>query len=167
MIKLPHRNIMKKNSNLDFDLNKQYINNIFIKPRGIWYQIDNCLFEWDVLGFGNFCFDIKIKTNILNKEQGILSIKTIEEFHLFNNKYKVIRKDNFVYINWEKVSKDFGGFEIKNYNFINEELRKDKNYINKYTWFNTFDFSSGCIWNLKLIKNISFFKELTDEDFGI
>ena len=62
------------------------------------------------------------------------------------------------------MAKDYGGFEIKNYKKIDEELRKENNYFKKYSWFYTFDFSSGCIWDLTLIKNIEFFKKLTDKE---
>jgi hypothetical protein len=95
----------------------------------------------------------------LNKKNGILSIKTIEDFHLFNKKYRIKNK-KYTEINYNKVAEDYGGIEIKNYNKINQELRKDKNYYKKYSWFYSYDFSSGCIWNLSLIKELYFFKKL-------
>ena len=96
MVKLPHRNTIKHKLSLNFNPDKQYYNDVFIKPSGFWYQINNCLFEWGELNWGNFCFAVELKKNILNKEQGILSLKTVKEIKTFNNKYKVKKNQNIV-----------------------------------------------------------------------
>ena len=51
-------------------------------------------------------------------------------------------KDYF--INWDQVSKDYGGIEICPY-------LKERDH---YNWYSGFDVASGCIWNTKaIIKN--------------
>ena len=53
-------------------------------------------------------------------------------------------KTKYVFINWDKVSKDYGGIEICPY------LPQRKHYL----WYSSFDAASGCIWNTKsIIKN--------------
>jgi len=156
---IPYRNTVKRNANFKLDYEKKYIQqNYYLKPTGLWYQIKDCLFLWGELSWGRDVYEIKLKKNILNKPKGILSITNKDDLAEFHNKYKFMwywKNDNYT-INWEKVSNDYGGFEIKNYNKIVKEIRKEKNYINNYTWFLIIDFSSGCIWDLNLIKEIKY-----------
>lgn len=172
MIKLPYRNTIKKNNNFNLNFNQRYNNGIDIKPFGFWYQIEECGILWDEYAletWGKNIYTVELKKNILNKKHKLLSLKTVEEIKIFNKKYKVkIKRKYFngTMIDWGKVTEEYGGFEIKNYKKINEELRKENNYFRKYSWFNTFDFSSGCIWDLTLIKNIEFFKKLTDKEIN-
>ena len=50
----------------------------------------------------------------------------------------------YYYINWVKVSKDYGGIETCPF------LWKRKGYL----WYGSWDVASGCIWNTKaIIKN--------------
>jgi hypothetical protein len=169
MIKLPYRNTVKKNNNLNFNPNRQYQNGIGYKPSGFWYQINKSLFEWGELSWGNYIFTVEIKKNILNKEKGILSIKTFQEMHDFTEKYFFrceTEYGNLGYhniIRWDKVAEDYGGIEIKNYNEIMKQVREIKNNFEKYSWIYNFDFSSGCIWDLKLIKELYFDKKITDD----
>jgi hypothetical protein len=159
MDKLPYRNTVKEKGNFKFDLDLRYINKIDYKPNGFWYQINYSLFKDYKSHWGNFIYGVEIKNNILNKEKGILSIKNLEELDKFNKKYGIIKK-NRTLINWKKVSKDYGGFEIKNYNNIKEHT----DYFDNYEWAYSFTFSSGCIWDLDLIKDISFYKKLTNKE---
>jgi len=164
MSKLPHRNTIKNTKDFILDRNISYKQRSLIKPSGLWYQIDDCLFKWPELYWGNVIHGIKLKNNIINKPKGLISINNTEDFLKFHKKYKRLLKfkDGFAYdIKWKKVSEDYGGFEIKNYNKIKDFLRKEKNYIINYTWFFTFDFSSGCIWDLTLIKDIYYYKTLS------
>ena len=44
-----------------------------------------------------------------------------------------------------------------------KQVRERKNNFENYSWIFAFDFSSGCIWDLKLIKELYFDKKLTDD----
>lgn len=92
-----------------------------------------------------------------------------------NNKTNTINNDNISNnseinkireIKWNKVSKYYSGIIIFNYKEILKQLQNKKKYIknrdiinkniyiNSLDWISTFDFSSGCIWDLKAIKNL-------------
>ena len=78
-----------------------------------------------------------VLTNIKNKNENknkLLVINTIKDFDIFNKKYRYIgffeknnfwsnKKDESYMINWNEVSKDFGGIEICPY------LLKRNNYL--------------------------------------
>ena len=150
---LPYRNRMEKNNNLILDKSRLYKQRNTMKPEGIWYQIKDCGYEWGNVKWGNHIYEVKVDTKC------IYTIKNYKELLDFNKKYSILYTDYSI-INWKKLSKDYCGFEIKNYNkiksFIIEKSTK-KNSIDLFTWFYTFDFSSGCVWDLKALKNIKYF----------
>jgi hypothetical protein len=85
----------------------------------------------------------KLSGTLLKKEQF-----SNNNWEMFKNIY---HDDNI--IDWQKVSKKFGGIEFNPY--INQVINPIKNgkkpiLIN---WYTTVDIPSGCIWNLKPIIN--------------
>lgn len=97
---------------------------------------------------------------VINKEEDIKkftkkyrdkSIKFEKTVLKANNSPKLII--DYSIIDWEKVTKDYGGIEFCPYIPINIGDSKKTNYI--YNWYNTIDVSSGCIWNVKDILNSS------------
>lgn len=122
-------------------------------------------------------FTTDIKNTNPNK---ILRIKTNNDVILFTKLYYIkpykkligtsIKKEQFsnnnwemfknIYhddniIDWQKVSKKFGGIEFNPY--INQVINPIKNGKKTIliTWYTTVDIPSGCIWNLKpIIKNV-------------
>lgn len=171
MIKLPYRNHLDFKRN-DEILDKKYNNHINIKPDGFWYNIKDSYFKNPTTNFGDYFYEIVLKSkslsNILNEDKNkILSINNIVDIDIFNKKYNKRTKGEygiFTYIDWGLVSNNYGGFEIKNYEKILKVLRKEKTNFNKYSWLYTFDFSSGCVWNLNIIKEKNFIKKLTEEE---
>jgi hypothetical protein len=148
------------NTNLDkIDIEKVFIQPEFspnMKPNGFWYSIGGEWLKW----MKNADFGNKKKYNIeiyLN-ESDIVIIKDFSDLEKFQEKYKNSSdKELFVgieTINWIDVSKDYKGFEIQNYknikNDINSNLLK---YMHKYMWFNFFDVSSGCLWDLSCVES--------------
>jgi hypothetical protein len=87
----------------------------------------------------------KLSGTLLKKEQF-----SNNNWEMFKNIY---HDDNI--IDWQKVSKKFGGIEFNPY--INQVINPIKNgkktiLIN---WYTTVDIPSGCIWNLKpIIENV-------------
>ena len=56
---LPYRNSVKKTKIFKIDKNRaynQYVDGI--KPNGFWYEIEDCLFQWDEINWGNYIYDI-------------------------------------------------------------------------------------------------------------
>lgn len=167
MIKLPYRNHMDRKRK-DKILDIRYNNDIDYKPDGFWYNIKDSYFKNPTTNFGDYFYEIVLKTkslsNINNEDKNkILSINNIEDLNIFNNKYKT-KFGKHTIIKWYLVAENNGGIEFKNYLKIIKILRKDKNNFYKYSWFYGFDFSSGCIWNLNIIKEKNFIKKLTEEE---
>lgn len=152
---LPKRNKISKSKNINFKT-KYKQNNIY-KPIGFWYSCRNYWYDWviseDMTHFlHKYIIQVNIKnnitTNIHNKDPNkLLVIRSLKDFDLFTNTYKIKISDN---INWIKVSKDFGGIEICPY------LEKRRHAHWYYGW----DVASGCIWNTdSIIKNIKLIYE--------
>lgn len=162
-VKLPYRNTVKTTN--DFVFKKSIANTKKIykqedpyKPRGLWYQIKDSLFKWGEINWGKHIYEVKIDTKCICK---ISNFKQLEEFH---NKYGEVfsKKHGLETINWKKVTKEYCGIEIINYNKIIHSLTK-KNSFGKYSWFYLFDFNSGCIWEVDAVKKVEYWGEITDE----
>ena len=165
---LPYRNTIKKTKTFKLDENKKYKQYIDIKPNGLWYQINNCGSRWGELedyNWGYHIYEVKLHTKCM------CIIKNYKELLAFYKKYKKVmdidppKKDLFHFINWFEVSKKYCGFEIKNFESIKNIILKKKNKMTRtnpkfyLNWFDSFDFSSGCIWDLKHIKSIKYYKK--------
>ena len=137
---------------------------ISLKPNGFWYSCGDDWYNWIkrekmTKYLHKYIQQININNNVMtdirNKDKNkLLIIKNVKDFDIFNKRYGKLQDyllpiiDNFVminqYIDWIKVSKDYGGIEICPY-FISR---------NNYVWYNSWDVASGCIWNTKaIIKN--------------
>ena len=59
-------------------------------------------------------FKLDDQTNNLKKPNPtkIITINTIDQFDHFTTKYGSLTRDKIIYINWEKVSKDYKGFYL-------------------------------------------------------
>ena len=79
-------------------------------------------------------------TTINNKNPNkILVVDNLTDFNKFELEYLKPNK----FINWHKVSKNYGGIEICPY-FISKRTTR---------WYYPWDVASGCIWNSSIIKN--------------
>ena len=129
------------------------------KPTGFWYSIDTLFDKTNGLTFNitntNHCcyiykLDIPDKhyTKSLNDKNKILILNTINRINRFIEKYKykkpVILKnpsDEYFYINWKEVARDFVGIEFNPF-FVDYD---------QCSWYSGVDLSSGCIWNKDII----------------
>lgn len=171
MSTFPYRNNVNRIKN-DRIINIKYDNHkIDWKPSGLWYSIRDSMIKWGELDFGNYLYEIKLKpnslTNINNKlnnedKNKILSMKNVDDIDIFNAKYGRKYK-KYKIIDWNLVSLNYGGFEIKNYEKIMKNLREEKINFYKYSWLYGIDFSSGCIWNLNIIKEKNFVRKLNNK----
>jgi hypothetical protein len=83
--------------------------------------------------------------------------------------YNIIQLEPSYQIDWAKVYSVYGGIEIKNYysikvddfNHSYDEFVKGSNEDNLSNWIEVLDFSSGCIWNLDIIKEVSCVRKIT------
>lgn len=108
------------------------------KPRGLWCSYNTEWLDWCIdNGFSTFDTDnyylYEIKINVSAKILKIDSYETYEKILGYGDK-----------LNWEKVTKDYDGIEILNYQEI-------KSYMREKGIFDTFiyslDCSCCCIWN--------------------
>ena len=115
----------------------------------------------------NYIHKINIKLNIItdiwNKDKNkLLVIKTITDFEMFHKRYrkklKIISSNEFIheFINWKKVTKDYGGIEIC----------PCVSRYKKYIWFSLWDVASGCVWNTEsIIKNTELIYEKKEKKY--
>jgi len=138
-------------SSKDFKLNKSkiyYQSGSSDKPKGLWYQINGSWNEWCSIEMPHW-LDDKVDWELSIDKSNVLIIDTLEKFNLFETKYQAkhpyLPSNN--YIDWKKVCKDYDGIEIPNYMY-------SKRFSSM--WYYGWDVASGCIWNLKKVKVLSF-----------
>ena len=127
-------------NDFNYDSNRPYQQNHHIKPRGLW------LSDEDDYGWSEWCRRKEFYVNRLAMENrfelipdhNVLIINSVLEIEKFEHKYGPL------IIDWNKVSKDFGGVIITPYLGV----------YRSSTWYNGWDCASGCIWDLKNIKRI-------------
>jgi len=126
------------------------------KPTGLWYSIGDTWeefiqwkyqYKYEVI-LQQDCYTVNIdEVNPLKILQ--ISPLTMKQFH---DKYKInmeLSGSNVLsFIDWNIVQEKYGGIEFVEYD--NTSFMGNFEYL----WFLTIDISSGCIWNLKLIKEI-------------
>ena len=123
------------------------------KPRGFWFSVENA---WQVCcqsnGYRDTTSQYKYRVDIhLDR---VYKIATLEDLRDFNNNYDTYNRE--WKIHWFKVTQDYDGIVIYNYADIKQRLRQENDkFSDIYYWFYDLDCSSGCIWNLRAITNIS------------
>lgn len=116
-----------------------------IKPRGLWYGIN---YEWLEWCKGNFSIHNEmIEINIDSSK--ILLIENPQQLYSLMGIFGYNIVEGVKYIDWEKLSKYYSGIEFQNYH----QTKNSFDLHNLPTWFYTLDCSSGCIWDLSVIKN--------------
>tara|TARA_B110000285_G_C15018753_1_gene560421 strand:- start:186 stop:683 length:498 start_codon:yes stop_codon:yes gene_type:complete len=152
---LPYRNRMERKKNFVLDKSILYKQRNTMKPIGLWYQIKDCGNIWGELDWGKHIYEVNVDTKC------IYTIKNYKELLDFNKKYSIKLKNlKLRIIRWELLSKDYCGFEIKNFKKIKSLIKEEpdeKKSIISFVWFFMFDFSSGCVWDLNALKNIKYF----------
>jgi len=132
--------------------------------------------------------DSFIKINDKPKKNKILLITTFNDYIKLFNKYGYIQrytadeweeimfnfksnsnltdeekdkaKEHFYYeVPFDKIKKHYGGIEIRNVEKIKKIITTEK-YVIIHDLLEYWDFSSGCIWNLKLIKEVKYLKNI-------
>lgn len=163
MTEIPFRNLIKNTSNYSWDLEKKYEQNncnFNGKPSGIWYEIKDKGLIWSFYndyGWGNHIYDLQLSDDI-----NILHIKTNEDLQNLNEKYNKKICDGMSVIDWTKISEQYDGIEFNNYNEVKNNVMNEISL--NFIWFFGIDFDSGCIWNLKKIKKISYWDKYEIKD---
>jgi len=138
-----------------------YIQELNHKPHGFWFSVEH---QHENLNWKQWCESEEFALEKLkyphllhlHNNANILCIKSIEDMFTFNKLYLEIpdklKGHNFriitnFHINWKKVSSDYDGIIITPYQWTCR-------LHNDFFWYYTWDCSSGCVWNLEVIKSI-------------
>jgi hypothetical protein len=147
-MRFPKRNRIDNKRELNIKNNYKQINDN-LKPNGLWYSCYSSWYNW-ISGempqwlykyIHKINFNKNVLTDLEHKDKDkVLVLKNIRDINLFHKQYSYKRSSK--YINWTKVTEDYGGIEMCPYF---PELRK------KYPWYYSLDAASGCVWNTKNI----------------
>jgi hypothetical protein len=135
--------------------NKKYEqNNLKLKPTGFWFCKNTEWYEWCIdQRFSISGIDNKYKLDINFEE--ILIIDTIEKLLKFTDEYSLPEQ---LYsgkrINWIDVSTKYKGIYFDNYLDIKYYLSVN-NLMIDFVWYYSIDVSSGCIFNIDIVKDFS------------
>lgn len=153
------------------------------KPLGLWWGVGDSWMQWCMSEMKEWLCPY-IYEIVLN-EENVLRIDTIKKFEKFEEKYATVppwlkvdghdavmnllynnakqqseskSRHNFSshYIDYAKLSKEYGGIEIPNY-FWEKRMSS--------MWYYGWDCASGCAWDVGAIKEIKLFASF-DRDSG-
>lgn len=147
----------------------------YIKPNGFWYDINNMGAKYGQMNFGKYKVEVLFNEKLLTRDldinkytNKILLLDNLDNILKFNKLYSIIKKDKIpsnlsftnnegqdgynihTYIKWKTVSKHYAGIEFRNFNELKPKINLN---FNDNFWYTSIDFDSGCIWNLKMLKN--------------
>jgi hypothetical protein len=159
--------IRSTNTNdITLDFNRQYQQKINInmpgngKPKGMWYGIDNswtnhCTREAFLpkIKKYNFIIDLDVSS--------IFVLDSIEKYQYIIDNYGFLGRWGDGLIDWAKLSANYKGIEIPNYDSLRNKI-PDDSYDNN-NWISSWDVNSGCIWDLTAIKD---YRSVECEDYG-
>lgn len=142
------RLIISKEDLVSFDTSRVGVQEIRMKPKGLWYGIGDSWLRWVKNEMPDWEHDNVYRLDI--NESRIKIIRTYKELLAFDAEYGLDNQgrsffDNGRMIDWAKVAKEFDGIEIAPYIF---EARYE------LQWYSTWDVASGCIWSGDAIKDI-------------
>ena len=83
---LPYRNFMLRNKEYKFNKNKKYKNLFDLKPKGLWYQINNCGNIWGKMNWGKHIYKVDVDTSNFCK------INNYNDLVKFTKKYRLKRR---------------------------------------------------------------------------
>lgn len=151
-------------SAVKFDLDRKYKytnGNPFIgKPGGFWYGINDAWLDWCDTEMPDWIRPHVYELDI--NPSDILTIQTLADFDKFEQKY-VYHHDpeveNYPYliesVDWKEVARHYPGIEINPYFW-------EKRFNSKGNWYCGWDMASGVIWDVSVIRNISYIAEIKD-----
>ena len=125
------------------------------KPRGLWYSLGDA---WEIW-CENANFPKHPHTFELNFDmEDILVIKTFQDLVKFQEKYYEVHETVGTFrmgkINWKRVKEDYAGIEIQNYSKFERDMLWDKFGLDSCLWYDMWDVSSGCVWDLKKLEYV-------------
>jgi hypothetical protein len=137
---------------LVFDKSHNYEQIARNKPHGFWYSLSDSWIKyisqdkrWLRSIERKLVYEVKLKENIFTKidkpdEGKILVLDSKRDILQFNDRYIDDR------IDWENAAKEFGGIELRNYDYELEST---------FSVNPRMDVSGGCVWDLNIIEEVN------------
>lgn len=158
MKKMKLRHFSDKQVTLDLEYHYKP-QSISFKPNGFWVsdEADDGWRRW--CESESFCEDrLEFEHSVeFSEKANILYIRTLEEIDSFHRQFRelpedLLRIDYFnkhgsSYIDWRKVASRYDGIIITPYQW-------ERRLAEGFLWYYGWDCASGCIWNLKAIKEV-------------
>jgi hypothetical protein len=135
--------------------NKKYDQRDSLKPNGLWYSF-GC--EWISWCFsemkdriGNYSHEIEVQYEDILVLETSQDVVNFQKNYGKEERYLGCPKSSYTQINWNKLSEDFSGIEIRNYSDIYRSIDPETP-ISRSLWISSWDVSAGCVWDLSKIK---------------
>ena len=150
-MRFPRRNKIARKCDLEKNIRYPQIKHF--KPKCYWYSIGSAWFvqeEMEKIKTQVVC-EVKIDKSSFTKmgERGgkgkVLVIDGKEDVIKLTKKY-ISKSHGYYLLDFEKMSKMYGGIEFRNYKRHKEFLEDPK-----YLWYMMINVSSGCVWDTSLI----------------
>lgn len=135
-----------------------------MKPNGLYYSIEE---EGDDTGWRAWCEAENFRCDRLKHQHEIeidmsrvLEIGSMHAIQQFNRTYGVVIDDRFQMlknIDWGLLAKDWAGIEVNPY-LYSAQMEDDAGL-----WYYGWDCSSGCIWDLSIVRYWSYIGEYTPQ----
>lgn len=157
------RFVLSHEEKITFRKQTEFKEELGMKPKGLWYGLG---MNW-IYGASRFARHLADTYEYIHKltinESRVCILDTPEKYVEFTKKYgeKASPRIDWMFINWNKVSKDYSGIETHNprgvVGDLGRQVEVDGNKIDTMSYFNwllSWDVSGGCIWAEDAIKSI-------------
>lgn len=111
------------------------------KPKGLWYDLNDAWKYTQAMGgeLGAHAYVVEVDP------KQILVLATRRDVEEFRARYESIAHEEFEVIDWKAVARACAGIEVHNPRSFN--VRSTVFPSDRPTWLDTWDVSSGCVWN--------------------
>lgn len=126
------------------------------KPQGLWYSINTEWVDW----LSEVNWHERIYPNNLEIEvdlSRVLVLETLEQIISLKEEYTIFSLEKLrECIDWKSIADKYAGIEIRNYNELKWQGYATADFIiSGFMWFYGWDVSSGCVWDLSIVKQLS------------
>lgn len=102
----------------------------------------------------------------------VLVLATRKDVTRFNQIYGRRAHNSYHMVDWASVANDYAGIEFRNYERIVTRLRQDNQRrmkaagvtkwadLYKLLWYYSVDASSGCVWNMRVVRSIEYVRRV-------
>ena len=149
MIKPHHKLHNTDDSMLQFNNVPLKLQRIDTKPKGLWYSFGTQWVDWCSCEMPDWIKPYNYQLDVLGGN--ILKIFSEEDLLKFNDNFSTTiqfypKGPQMKVIDWTKVCSEYDGIEIANKKENYEFFWKFR-YDPDFSWYNSWDIGSGCIWN--------------------